>query len=612
MRVLGISPLDKDATASLVEDGRVLFAAAEERFSRRKQHAGFPHAAVRAAFAYAGLGPEDIDVVAYPFLDWRTETEHMRRCLDARNEDAQRRRGIAALQTLLAGAIGRVPARTRPIPGLTRPDQRMDKGPLKNAFYRLAGTDPHLEPLVARWCARHWSRTGAAAHRRWQTELDAALSALGLAAKLRRQEHHLSHAANAYYTSGLGRALIVTLDGYGSGLAGSVSLGEGGRIRRLHRFSFPHSLGSYFETVTSSLGFDPESHAGKVVGLAAHGDAEVLADVLRTHVELDGDGGYRIAGALNPYFARHLAARFPMIDVAAAYQRGLEDVAAHVVRHWTRVTSCSAVVLSGGVAANVKMNQRIHEIDGVGEIFIYPNMGDGGCGTGLAMHLSWPGGVGHPLTDVYLGPAADSAEIRAALDRAQLAYAVPDNMAAAVAARLARGEVIARFAGRMEYGPRALGNRSILCEARDARVNEWLNRRLGRTEFMPFAPVTLWEQRERCYRQLAGAEHAAELMTITLSCTAWMIAHCPGAVHVDGTARPQLIRRAVNPAYYDIVAEYEKLSGIPCLINTSFNMHEEPIVCRAADAVDTFLRADLDGLVIGEYYVPNPRRGARP
>jgi carbamoyltransferase len=158
----------------------------------------------------------------------------------------------------------------------------------------------------------------------------------------------------------------------------------------------------------------------------------------------------------------------------------------------------------------------------------------------------------------------------------------------------------------MEYGPRALGNRSILCHARDAGVNRWLNERLGRTEFMPFAPVTRWDARDRCYRGLEGAEHAAEFMTITFDCTPWMRERCPAAVHVDGTARPQLLRPEVNPGFHRILEEYEKLSGIPSLINTSFNLHEEPIVCTPADAVRAFLAGRLDGLAIGPYFVPRP------
>jgi carbamoyltransferase len=178
--------------------------------------------------------------------------------------------------------------------------------------------------------------------------------------------------------------VVVTLDGYGSGLAGSVSLGEGGRLERLADLRFPHSLGSFYEMVTSSLGFRPDRHAGKIVGLAAYGDPDVLTDVLLGRADRGQPGDLRLYQNLNVYFSRHLAAEFPMVDVAAAYQRALEILACDLVRHWLAKTGARHVVLSGGVTANVKMNQRIHEVEGVEGIFVYPNMGDGGCGTGLA------------------------------------------------------------------------------------------------------------------------------------------------------------------------------------------------------------------------------------
>ena len=606
MKILGISPLDKDCNASLVEDGRVLFAAGEERFSRVKQHAGFPHRAIQAALNATGTDPRDIDVVAYPFLEWRKESELILDAIAAEERD-QDHYDEVGLQRLLDEAEGRIPERTSPVHGLSSPNQRKRKGAAKELFYRYAGAERTISRAVAMRLARDWATRACEDHEKWNAELEEGLRGLGLLWKLKRSEHHLSHAANAYLTSGFDRALIVTIDGYGSGLAGSVSIGEGGRIRRLHNLKFPHSLGTFYEMVTSSLGFHPDRHAGKIVGLAAYGDPRVLADVLLSRiVRMPGD--FRLVENLNVHFSRHLAARFPMIDVAAAYQHVLEVVATDLVRHWVRETGCGNVVLSGGVTANVKMNQRIHEMDEVAQTFVYPNMGDGGCGTGLALMQSWPGGVRPSIRDVYWGPAYSEAEIRAELDKNGLAYDRPTDLAGEIARRIHGGEVIGRFDGRMEYGPRALGNRSILYHAREPEVNQWLNKRLGRTEFMPFAPVTLWEARERCYVDLAGAEHAAEFMTVTFDCTPWMRQNCPAAVHVDGTARPQLVKRDVNPGYWDLLSAYEKLSGVPCLINTSFNMHEEPIVCSPSDAVRAFLLGNIDGLAIGSYFAPHPSR----
>jgi carbamoyltransferase len=606
MKVLGISPLDKDATASFVEDGRVLYAAAEERFSRVKQHAGFPAAAIRNGLAATAWRPEDVDVVVYAFLPWDQETRLMREGVEGAQE-LLRRFPMNGFRGATAVAAKRVPRRTGTIHGLSDPNERMAKSLAKRFFYLLAGGTPWIARAASQWTSRAWARQASAEHHQYQQELETGLAELGLLGKLRRFEHHLAHAANAYFTSGLDRALIVTLDGYGSGLAGSVSLGEGQRIKRLKAFRFPNSLGTFYEAVTSSLGFRPDRHAGKVVGLAAYGDPEVLSEVvLRFFERLPGD--YRIHHNLNTYVSRYLSTRFPKVDLAAAYQNVLEIVACDVVRHWVRETGCSDVVLSGGVTANVKMNQRIHELEEVRRTFVYPNMGDGGCGTGLGLHLTRDARSPAPLADVYFGPEYGDAEIRRELERNSLPFTEPADLASEIARRIHGGEVIARFRGRMEYGPRALGNRSILYHAREPEVNHWLNKRLGRTEFMPFAPVTLWEARQRCYHRLEGAEHAAEFMTITFDCTDWMRKSCPAAVHVDGTARPQLLRRETNPEYYRIVEEYEKLSGIPSLINTSFNMHEEPIVCTPADAIRAFLQGQLDGLAIGPYMVS--RRGA--
>jgi carbamoyltransferase len=606
MIVLGISPLDKDATASLVQDGKVLFAAAEERYSRKKQHAGFPGQAIADALRRTGVTPDQIDEVSYAFLTWDKEVESIHRNYEKQwqFEDAFR---APDLQAQLAKADSLVPVRTKPIAGLKDPNEKLQKGSVKRLAYRLAGSDtPVFTRAASRRLDREWVAGATKGHQQWQQELHGELEKLGLLGKLKRHEHHLSHAANAHLASGFERSLIVTLDGYGTGLAGSISLGEGSSIRRLHDIPFPNSLGNFYENVTSALGFKPDRHAGKIVGLAAYGDPKVLSDVLLGRFEIDG-GDYRIFENHNFFFSRHLAARFPKIDVAAAYQHVLEVVAAGLVRHWIAETGCDSVVLSGGVTANVKMNQRIHEVEGVRRTFIYPNMGDGGCGTGLALYRTWPKGHREPIRDAYFGPEYTAAEIRAELERNQLAFSEPPNLAAEMARRINAGEVIGRFDGRMEYGPRALGNRSILYHARDPQVNQWLNHRLGRTEFMPFAPVTLWEHRHDCYKNLEGAELAAEFMTVTFDCTEQMRKDCPAAVHVDGTARPQLIREEINPGYYAVLKEYHKLTGVPSLINTSFNMHEEPIVCSPHDAIRAFLDGRLDGLAIGPYYVPNPR-----
>ncbi|MDS1309920.1 carbamoyltransferase family protein [Marinobacter xiaoshiensis] len=607
MKVLGISPLDKDSTVSIVEDGKILFAAGEERFTRTKQQSGFPRLALEKALTYTGLSMSDFDQVCYPFLTWENEQKLFTKNLE---DEKAFIKGFQPkdLGPQIKEALGRVPDRNQPIHGLQHPNAIMEKGFLHNSYYNMAGVQKLASNNAALKSSKQWGEGATESFQQWEKELVQGLSEMGWTKPVKRMDHHLSHAANSFLCSGYERALCVTLDGYGSGLAGSVSEGRDGKIHRLHGLPYPNSLGTLYEHVTSSLGFKPSRHEGKIVGLASYGDPEILGEILLSRIE-QKPGDFRIYESNNVFFSRYLASKFPKIDVAAAYQYVLEKVATNYIRYWVEKTGIDTIVLSGGVTANVKLNQRIFEIEGVNHIFVYPNMGDGGCGTGAALYHSWPGGVKPSIANAYMGPDYSEAEMEKALKAENLQYRRPENLAAEVAALIHSGQVVARFDGRMEYGPRSLGNRSILYHAREPEVNQWLNKRLGRTEFMPFAPVTLYEAREKCYHNIKGAEHAAEFMTVTFDCTDFMKENCPAAVHVDGTARPQLIQREANPGYYDILSEYEKLSGIPSLINTSFNMHEEPIVNSPEDGVRAFIQGALDYLAIGPFLVKHPNPG---
>jgi carbamoyltransferase len=270
--------------------------------------------------------------------------------------------------------------------------------------------------------------------------------------------------------------------------------------------------------------------------------------------------------------------------------------------------------LAGGVFANVRINQELHKIEGVEEVFIHPGMSDEGLAVGAAMTV-WAA-LAHeqgmtatpttPLKDVYLGYEFSEREIEEALKKAGHSYQYHNNVEQEIAALLAAGHVVARFNGRLEYGPRALGNRSILYQPTDPTVNDWLNKDLVRTEFMPFAPSTMAEHAEQCFVDINGAKNAARFMTITFDCTDWMKKHCGGVVHKDGTARPQLVREEDNPSYYRILEGFYELTGLPSVINTSFNMHEEPIVCTPADAIRAFEQGHLDYLAMGNFLLKQP------
>jgi carbamoyltransferase len=610
MRVLGISPLDKDSTVSFMEDGRVVFACGEERLSRTKLQNGFPHRALRLGFERTGWTPASIDAVAYAFFDGDGEAKLMQQAFD---KDARLHRSdctAASLQRLhVVSSNGYAVNRTQRIPGLaTEQAEFMPSKPwLKRTIYNRVASSAWLDWKTHRHYFKRWVREASAEHHEYNRELLAGLREHGLDQKLRRFHHHDTHAANAFYASGYDQALLVTLDGYGSGSCGGIYVGDNQGIRLLHRFDFPNSLGHFYEQVTSGLGFKPMRHEGKIVGLAAYGDPEHLREVLLDRFECV-DGDIRIRAGLNPLFVRALAGRFAKRDVAAAYQRVLEEVAATSVRYWLKKTGMKNVAVSGGVHANVKLNQRLREIDNVESVFVYPNMGDGGCATGAAM-LVFDREVfkAGPLDNVYFGPDYSDADIEASLRRANLQYERADDIEDRVAQLLTEDCIIGRFNGRMEYGPRALGNRSVLYPAGDPEVNQWLNHQLGRTEFMPFAPAALASEAHRLFKNVAGCDKTAEFMTITFDCTEQMKRQCPAAVHVDGTARPQLVSEATNPSFHKILQSYFERTGIPAIINTSFNMHEEPIVCSPDDAVRAFLLGNLDYLAIGAFLAPHPK-----
>lgn len=610
MRVLGISPLDKDATASFVEDGRVVFACGEERLSRVKLQDDFPHRAVQLGFQKTGWAPESIDAVAYAFFDGDGEARLIHEAFEADATTNGRGCTAESLDLLKAASSnGYSVDRTQRIPGLD--DEASEFMPSKSWHkrntYNLVARSSSADWYAHRHFFRQWMSTAIADHHKWTERLQAGLAQYGLAKKLRRFHHHDTHAANAFYSSGFEEALLIILDGYGSGKCGGVYLGSSAGIKLLHHFSFPNSLGQHYENVTSALGFKPMRHEGKIVGLAAYGNAEVLRPTLRARFECK-DGDIVIRGSLNHFFTRALAQKFAKRDVAAAYQQVLEDVACEVIQYWQRKTGMKNVAVSGGVHANVKLNQRIREIEGVDSVFVYPNMGDGGCATGAAMLCFPPKTMSDAVIEnVYYGPEFSDTEIEAELRKNGLEFDRVNGIEERIAELLTRDYIVGRFNGRMEYGPRALGNRSILYPARDPEVNQWLNHQLGRTEFMPFAPAALASEAHRLFKNYSGCEKTAEFMTITFDCTNEMMQKCPAAVHIDGTARPQLVSERTNPSFNRILRRYFELTGIPALINTSFNMHEEPIVCSPSDAVRAFLLGNIDYLAIGSYLVPHPR-----
>jgi carbamoyltransferase len=438
----------------------------------------------------------------------------------------------------------------------------------------------------------------------------------GFTCPLRFIDHHFAHACSAYFTSGLDEATVITLDGAGDNTSSRVYWVKDGQFRQVNNVDSFNSLGNYYAYITHICGFKAQKHEGKIAGLAAYGEP-IYADLLKQFISYEGgktvNKGQVFYWAAVKAIEKALPKAYTREDLASSIQRVLEEVGCAYIQHWVGKTGCGDLALAGGVFANVKFNQAIYELDNVRSLFIHPGMGDEGLAVGAALALSaslepTAGARTAPtrLTDVYWGCRYGEREIASAIEKSGLkAERVPD-IERKVAELLAQGAVVARFKGRMEYGPRALGNRSILYQPTDPSVNDWLNKRLKRTEFMPFAPVTLAEFAEQCYENLSGARYPANFMTVTFNCTGWMKERCPAVVHVDGTARPQIVEQQTNPSYYRILDEYCKITGLPSLINTSFNMHEEPIVCSPEDAIRGFEDGHLDYLAIGNYLLKHP------
>jgi carbamoyltransferase len=446
-------------------------------------------------------------------------------------------------------------------------------------------------------------------------------------------DHHTCHAASAYYQSGFDEAEVMTVDGVGDAYSVRFFRGEKGRLQS--RRAFFHTacpFGHNYEFVTTMLGFHPHRHAGKVTGLAAHGNPDhrlvrAIDDFLgeawsagrgrpyffmlhSQHGATQGDASFDAAIRELREIRQRRVGDWSDADLAGAIQTILERDVTRLIEINIPRREGQPICLAGGVFANVKLNKLVKEM-GFGGIFVQPAMGDCGLAVGGPLYVLGELGRLQPyrLESVYLGPEFSEDEMAAAVREAGLEPRRFDPVEPEIARLLADGRVVARFNGRMEFGPRALGNRSILYHASDATVNDWLNKRLGRTEFMPFAPATIREEGESSFVGLRGAEHAAEFMTITFDCSTAFRERCAAAVHVDGTARPQLVRKETNPSFHRVLEHYRALTGVGTVVNTSFNMHEEPIVCAPQDAVRSFLQGHLDYLALGPFVVENPQLG---
>jgi len=600
MVVLGINP-GYDSTAALVVDGQIAAVVEEERLSRVKMHLGFPRRAIQEALRIAGLQASEVDSVTFPFVDY-----------------------LAAHPV-----ITRLLLQEKGCP--FDPENPLKPIQLLQILISTAKVSDLFSFSVRKSSARNYSTNV----RVYLNELHR----LGInVTSLLPVNHHMAHAASAYYFSGFDGCLIVTADGCGDGQSLTVNIGKKGKIKRIYQSSSDVSAGVFYASVTAYLGFKAHRHEGKITGLAAFGNPSSCYDLLLPCLKLAPDNRslkcdfqnnswihsvaqlkrlfshrYFRNPAMNSYDDYFRAHLFPFSreDIAAAAQKRLEDVFIQFLQPVIKETGLDKLALAGGVFGNVKLNQKLFELEGVKEIFIHPNMGDGGNALGSAFlahahHMIEKDGAsisGFKIRDVYLGPEYLDEEIEKELKYRKLNYRYCENIEHIIADQLSNKRVVGRFNGRMEYGPRALGNRSILANPSDANINTVLNKRLHRTEFMPFAPSVLSEDAQSYFQLTDGNLHAAEFMTVTCQVHPDKRELIPAVCHVDGTARPNVVRQSVNPSFYKVIQEFKQRTGLGVIINTSFNIHEEPIVCTPADACIAFQQKAVDALAIGHFMV---------
>lgn len=563
INVLGVNS-GHDASACLLVGGSIVAIAAEERFTRIKHESGFPMAAIGFCLESGGLDARDLDVVAIAGNHLPVGLERHLRLSSEQQAEVVAARPVA----LRAAQVVR----------------RHELGDLPLSVERLM--------LAPECCLEH-------------------------------VEHHRCHAAAAYFTrSDDAPCLVVTMDGIGDGVSTAVWHGEGGTLTPLARWGREGSLGWFYGIVTEALGWQHGDGEGTTMALAPYGDPTRLLERLAPFHPIYRDGTLAVPhdfgsptewnrhGTLHWHFPdahsiRRIAEEHSAADVAAAAQEILERQVLGSVRHWLDARTTRRLACAGGVFLNVKLNQRIWYEADLDEHWIVPDAGDTGLALGAALHAWHSRGdcPPRPVTHLSFGPSYCDDEVRRVLDARRLAYRPTADAPGEAARMLAAGKVIGWFQGRMEAGPRALGNRSILMSPLAAANKDVLNARVKfREGFRPFCP-SITAERAADYLEGGRAEH---FMITSFRVTAHKRHRIPAVVHVDGTLRPQTVRRDANSPFHALLSEFGRLTGEHAIINTSFNIKGEPIVCTPRDAIRCFFDTGLDALVIGDLVLEKP------
>jgi carbamoyltransferase len=587
MRIVGLSAFYHDSAAALIEDGRIIAAAQEERFTRKKHDASFPARALAYCLDEAGINLKDVDYIAFydkPFLKFER-----------------------LLETYVAFAPRGLRSFQKSMPIWIK-EKLFQKDLLRRELETMA---PDVD-----WCQR-----------------------------LLFAEHHISHAASAYYPSPFADALVLTLDGVGEWCTTSAGIGRGNELSIERELHFPHSLGLLYSAVTYYTGFKVNSGEYKVMGLAPYGEPRYASTILDHIVDLKADGSFRLDQSYFDYcsglsmtsakfaalFGQPLRApedplsQFHM-DMAASVQKVTEEVMLRLTRSLQAETGASNLCLAGGVALNCVANGKILRDGKFKKIWIQPAAGDAGGALGAALSAYY-GFLNQPrnracgadgMFGAYLGPAFAQQDIDRRLAEAGARFDSVDaaTMLSRTAHDLAAGRAVGWFQGRMEFGPRALGARSILGDARSASMQKTLNLRVKHREsFRPFAPSVLSEHARDWFQIEEASPYMLMVADVVKERHRTMTAEeqarfgieklnavrseIPAVTHVDYSARIQTVHRETNAVYHALLEQFRDLTGCPVIVNTSFNVRGEPIVCTPEDAFRCFMGTDIERLVVG-------------
>jgi carbamoyltransferase len=568
--ILGINAFHAGSSACLIHDGRLIAAVEEERFVRRKYWAGFPVQAIRFVLREGGIAPEDIDHIGI-----------------SRDPSANLLKKV--LFTLSK-----------------RPSLDLIRNRLSNS---LQVRD--VRPLFA-------------------DALGVNVSALK--AQFHNVEHHHAHMASAFFMSPFEESAVLSIDGMGDFVSTMWGIGRDSSLEVVNSVSFPHSLGFFYSALSQWLGFPKYGDEGKVMGLAPYGEPLYL-DKMRNIVLVQRDGSFELnldyfaihtegvtmswengAPVLGTLFSPKLVEllgepRVPRSeitrkqqDVAASLQAMLEEAEFSLVSRLQKETGLNALSMAGGVALNSSFNGKVLTSTNFEEIYIHPAAGDAGTSLGVCYYI-WHHLLGNPRTTVshhaYTGPKFENGDIRGLLDRQNLQYVTleEDDLVAKVADLVAEGNVVGWFQGRLEWGPRALGNRSIVADPRRHNMKDILNARIKHREsFRPFAPSILLEDVGDYFDQSYPDPFMIKVYNVLPEAQS----RIPAVTHVDGSGRLQTVKKEDAPLYWSLINAFKERTGVPVVLNTSFN-ENEPIVCSPEEALDCFLRTKMDAVVLGNH-----------